>query len=152
MYIFLFLLLLLSVVDLPFLGQESGKLAFLLIGLYFWLIFRPSMLPYYLVFAAGLGLDFLSGGIVGIYTLCFMVMAMIVRNQRRFLLGQSWSVIWAGYCVAVTLITVLQYVVYSFVAMEFMPTVPVGINLVISYLLYPILLPLMMLFNRALVD
>ncbi len=151
-YASLFLLLLLSLVNLPLLGTDGGKLSFLLIGIYFWTIYRPSLLTYPLVFVSGFLLDFLSGGLVGLYTLCFMVMVMIVRGQRRFLLGQSWPVVWAGYCVAITVVTFIQFFIYSALSLTLLPLIPVGFNLLISFLLYPLLLPPMIIFNRFLAD
>ncbi len=151
-YALLFLLLVFNLVDIPFLQDGAGRLSFLLIGIYFWTIYRPSMLPYPLVFAAGLLLDFLSGGLVGLYALCFMVLVMVVRGQRRFLLGQSWPVIWAGFCVAVTLITAIQIIVYGLAAWSLPPLLPAAFGLLTSFFLYPLILPLMMLLNRLLSD
>lgn len=151
-YLFLFILLILNLVDMPLLGADAGRLAFLLIGIYFWTVFRPSLLPYPLVFCAGLLLDFLSGGLVGMYALCFMVLVIIVRGQRRFLLGQSWPVIWAGFCVAVMVVTLFQVLAYSLSSWGFPPLIPLGFNLITSFCLYPLLLPVMMLLNRLLSD
>lgn len=152
LYVTLFLLILLNLVKFPLLGDDGGKLSFLLIGIYFWTIYRPTLLPYPLIFASGLLLDFLSGGLVGLYALCFMIVAIIVRGQRRFLLGQSWSVVWAGYCVAVTMVMCIQYLVYSLDSLTILPPVALAFNLVISYLLYPLILPPMILLNRSLSD
>ncbi len=152
LYGFLFLLILLNLVKFPLLGADGGKLSFILIGIYFWTIYRPTLLSYPMVFAAGLLLDLLSGGLVGLNALCFMVVAMIVRGQRRFLLGQSWSVVWAGFCVAATLVMAVQYAVYALSALTILSPIPLGFNLVISYLLYPLILPPMILLNRVLSD
>lgn len=152
LYAVLFLLILLNLVKFPLLGADGGKLSFLFIGIYFWTIYRPGLLPYPLIFLSGLLLDLLSGGLVGLNALCFMVVAMIVRGQRRYLLGQSWSVVWAGYCVAVTLVMLIQYVLYCLSAMVVLPIIPLGFNLLTSYLLYPLLLTPMMLLNRLLYD
>ncbi len=151
-YVSLFILLILNLVDMPFMEQDTGRLSLLLIGIYFWTIYRPSLLPYPVVFAAGLTLDFLSGGLVGLYALCFMAMVMIVRSQRRFLLGQSWPVIWAGFCVAVLVVTALQIVAYGLSSWSFPPFIPIIFNLLISFCLYPLILPVMMLLNRLLSD
>ena len=152
LYALLFLFVLLNLVKFPLLGTDGGKLSFLLIGIYFWTIYRPTLLPYPLIFASGLLLDFLSGGLVGLNALCFMIVAMIVRGQRRFLLGQSWSVVWAGYCVAVTLIMGGHYAVYALSTLTVLSPVPLVFNLIISYLLYPLILPPMILLNRVLSD
>ena len=152
LYAVLFLLILLNLVKFPLLGNDGGKLSFLLIGIYFWTIYRPTLLPYPVIFGAGLLLDLLSGGLVGLNALGFMIVAMIVRGQRRFLLGQSWSVVWAGYCVAVTLLMGIHYLVYCMASATILSPIPLGFNLVISYLLYPLILPPMMLLNRLLYD
>lgn len=152
LYVFLFLLILLNLVKFPLLGTDGGKLSFLLIGIYFWTIYRPTLLPYPIIFVSGLLLDLLSGGLVGLNALCFMVVAMIVRGQRRFLLGQSWSVVWAGFCVAVTLVMGIHYLVYALSSLTILSPAPLVFNLVISYLLYPLILPPMILLNRLLSD
>lgn len=151
-YCLLFLMLILNLVNMPFLGDDGARLSFLLVGVYFWLIFRPALIPYPLLFMSGLLLDFLSGGLVGLYALCFMVLGIIVRNQRRYLLGQSWSVVWAGFCVATVIITVIQFLAYSLAHFDFPNILPLGFGLAISCLLYPLLLPLMMFLNRLLND
>lgn len=152
LYVLLFILILLNLVKFPLLGTDGGKLSFLLMGIYFWTIYRPTLLPYPMVFAAGFLLDLLSGGLVGLNALCFMLVAMIVRGQRRFLLGQSWPVVWAGFCVAVTLVMSIQYVVYALDSLTVLSPIALGFNLLISYLLYPLILTPMTLLNRLLSD
>ena len=147
-YTFLVALFLLSLVDLPVLGPMTGRQSVLLIGLYFFTIFRPRLLPFLLVFAMGLCLDLLSGGIVGLNVFCFMLLAIILRGQRRFLLGQSWQVIWAGFCVATGLILSFQALAYGLVSLQFPPVAPVALNIIISSFLYPLLLPVMITLNR----
>lgn len=151
-YLFLLVMLFLNVVDIPFMGAESGKLAFLMIGLYFWSVFRPSLLPYPLVFFIGLLLDFLAGGLVGLYALCFMVMVMVVRGQRRFLLGQSWLVIWAGFCVAASVVLLFQVLTYGVAYGTIPPLIPLLLNMLISFFMYPLFLPVMMLLNRPFME
>jgi rod shape-determining protein MreD len=151
-YFFLTILMILNLVDLPFLDVGGSRLGFLLVGIYFWTVFRPKILTYPIVFCAGITLDFLSGGLVGLYAFCFMVMVMIVRSQRRFLLGQPWLVVWAGYCVAVVVIEAVQFIAYGMATWTFQPLIPVAFNLAISFLLYPFLLPVMLLLKRRLAD
>lgn len=151
-YLLLFLMMTLNLINIPALGEEGGTLSFLLIGIYFWLLFRPSLIPYPVLFLIGLLLDLLSGGLVGLYALCFMMLSIIMRNQRRFLLSQSWPVIWAGFCVAAVLVNVVQYLAYSLAHFSFPPFLPMIYGLGISCLLYPLLLPPMMFLNRLLQD
>lgn len=146
------ILFLLNLIDIPVFHPETGRQAFLLIGIYFFIIYRPRLLPYLVVFLIGLSLDLVSGGIVGLNALCFMVLAIILRGQRRFLLGQSWQVIWAGFCVATTMILCFQALAYGLTSMHFTPIFPLILNIVISSFVYPLLLPVMIALNRWLAD
>lgn len=147
-YAFLFVLFLLNLVDLPLLGPMTGRQAVILIGLYFFIIFRPRIMPYWLIFVIGLALDLISGGIVGLNALCFMLLAITLRGQRRFLLGQTWQVLWAGFCVATALIICFQSLAYGLISMQFFSVAPVALNIIISSFLYPLLLPVMIALNR----
>lgn len=100
-YLFLVFLMLLALIDIPWVTTGEIRQGFLVAGLYFWSIYRPTLLPYIVVFLFGITLDFLSGGLLGLNTICFIVLVMIVRSQNRFLLGQSWQMIWAGFMVAI---------------------------------------------------
>jgi rod shape-determining protein MreD len=147
-YAVLVFLFFMNVFDVPFLTATYGRQAFLLAGLYFFLIYRPRLLPYPVIFGFGLMLDFIAGGLVGFNALCFMVLAIILRGQRRFLLGQSWVVVWAGFCVAAGTTIIFQAVIYAMVAMQMPPILPILLNIVISSFVYPLFLPLMIALNR----
>ena len=151
-YSLLFFMIILNLTHLPFFGEDGARFSFLLIGVYFWLIYRPALIPYPLLFVSGLLLDILSGGLVGLNALCFMVLGIIVRNQRRYLLGQSWSVVWAGFCVAAIIVSSIQFLSYSLAYLAFPTLLPIFFGLVVSFLLYPVLLPFMMFLNRLLND
>ena len=151
-YLGLVFFLLLSLVEIPITASGEIRQGFLLIGLYFWTIYRPHLLPYPLVFLTGLFLDILSGGLIGLNAFSFMVLAIIVRGQRRFLLGQSWQMVWAGFCVAVLVIQSFQAVVYA-VSTAALPVWGVMLaNMVLTGLFYPLFHPLLMLFNKFLND
>ncbi len=147
-YAALLFLFFMNVFDVPFLVSAYGRQAFLLVGLYFFLIFRPRLLPYPLIFSFGLLLDLISGGLVGLNALCFMVLAIILRGQRRFLLGQSWVVVWAGFCVAAATTILFQAGVYALAALHMPPVLPILLNIVISSFVYPLFLPAMIALNR----
>lgn len=147
LFAFLFIL---SLAKIPLISAQTGQQGFVLVALYFWQVFRPSLFPYILVFAVGLLYDLTAGGMVGLNTLCFLVMAIVVRGQRRFLLGQSWQVVWAGYCVAVIGVVGFQGLVFALQSWTIPELWAVGINIGVSCLLYPLFLPVLMLINRQL--
>lgn len=147
-YLFLGLMFFFNLVPVPFIDPEKGRQAFLLAGIYFWTLARPSVLPAVLVFTLGFFLDLIFGGLMGMNTLCFMILTYIVRGQRRYLLGQSWHVLWAGYIVAVAVYYGFQTLVYSLYAFELPDFLALGLDVLISALIYPVLLPFMFGLNR----
>lgn len=149
-YAFLVFLMLLSLIDLPWITTGEIRQGLLVSGLYFWSIYRPTLLPYSVVFAFGITLDLITGGLLGLNTICFITLVMIVRHQSRFLLGQSWQMIWAGFMVAIISIQAFQTLVYGTMFSAFPPFWQFAANISIAGLFYPLLHPLFMAQNRAL--
>lgn len=152
LYLFLILLLLLNLAHLPFMSEAGTRPAFLLIGIYFWVIFRPNFIPLPLLFLLGIFLDILSGGLVGLNTLCFMLVALLVNSQRRFLLGQSWQVIWAGFFVAALMVQSIQIIAYGLSEWQVPSLGQALASVVMSVLSYPLLLVPLMGLNRFLAN
>jgi rod shape-determining protein MreD len=148
-YLFLGFLLLLNVANIPLLHEGMTRPAFLLTGIYFWTLTRPNLLPFPLVFGFGFLLDILSGGAVGFHTLVFMAVALIVRGQRRFLLGQAWQVVWAGFIFAAILAQVAGGIVHALATQTLPSLFQMTLQVVVSALAYPILLFPMTFLNRA---
>lgn len=95
--LFTFLLFLLSIVPITILGIGDIKPPFLLIPIYYWAVFRPNIMPAFLVFGYGLLLDVFTGGILGFHAFIYIILQGFVKIQRRILMGQSFLTIWAGF-------------------------------------------------------
>ncbi|HOO51287.1 MAG TPA: rod shape-determining protein MreD [Alphaproteobacteria bacterium] len=149
-YVFLLCLLLLSLINIPSLQSGEIRQGFFLIGLYFWTIYRPNLLPYSIVFLLGIVMDVLSGGLLGLHAFCFMVLAIVVRGQRRFLLGQSWQMVWAGFFLAVGLTQSFQAAAYALQSSTIPDLKYLLANIVLAGLIYPLFHPLCMAYNRYL--
>lgn len=74
--------------------QLQYRLAFLdnlfpflsLVGIYYWSIFKPRLMPVSVVFFLGLLQDILSGGPLGMMALLFILVRLfVIRQGRRFL-------------------------------------------------------------------
>ena len=149
-YAFLLLLFLLSLANIPLFGSGAVRPAFLLIGLYFWTITRPSLLPVPMVFLIGLVFDIVSASVVGTHTFAYMLIVMLVRSQRRYLLGQTWAVLWVGFAAASVILGAIQMLVYT-LSSGSMPSVLLFVGgVLVSALAYPLMTPLMIGLNRFL--
>lgn len=66
-----------------------------IIAVYYWVIYRPELMPGWAVFLLGLVQDLLGGGPLGIHALVFLLLVAAVGAQRRFLATGSFAFVWA---------------------------------------------------------
>ncbi len=147
-YSFLLLLFLLNLANIPLFGSSAVRPAFLLIGIYFWTITRPHLLPVPAVFVIALAYDIISASVVGSNTFAFMLIVTLIRSQRRFLLGQAWPVLWVGFIVASLILGAVQ-MASAGLAGGTMPSIFMFAGgVLVSALAYPLLIPVMNGLNR----
>ena len=81
-YSFLAALFILGVVSVPYPLSAFFKAPFLLMAIYYWSIYRPTLLPPLLVFFAGLALDFLTGMPPGLSAVLFLLWIVTGKQKR----------------------------------------------------------------------
>jgi rod shape-determining protein MreD len=85
---------------LPFHIPGFGSIApsFALMAVYHWTIYRPDLLPLFVVFAIGVLLDLLNGSpYVGLSALVLLLARTAVLAQRRLLIGRPFALLWLGF-------------------------------------------------------
>lgn len=65
-----------------------------LMGVYYWAIYRPDLLPAWSAFLIGLLYDIIGGTPLGVNALVLLSVQGIAAGQRRFFLGKSFMVAW----------------------------------------------------------
>ena len=92
-------LMLLVINAIPFHIPGFAQVAPLLplIGIYFWAVYRPDLMPAAAVFLIGILHDFLSGLPVGVSVLIFLVVLGAALAQRSFFFGKSFIIVWLGF-------------------------------------------------------
>lgn len=68
-----------------------------LVGIYYWTIYRPELLPPVAVFIIGLVFDLLSGGPLGVTPLLLLLSRALVLSQRRFFVNRLFPFVWCGF-------------------------------------------------------
>ena len=91
------LLVLLSVAPLRVPVLASAAPLFPLMAVFHFGLFRPALLPHWLVLLFGLLLDLLSGGPVGVNAVVLLLVRHFVEANQRFLVDKPFPVIWFGY-------------------------------------------------------
>ncbi|MBI3441978.1 MAG: rod shape-determining protein MreD [Proteobacteria bacterium] len=111
---------------------------FMLMAVYYWTILRPALLPAPAVFAIGLVLDLLSAAPFGMNALILVLAQWLIRSQRKFLLGQSFLMIWAGFAAIATGAGLMQWGLFVMFNLTLFSAKPMLVSVVISTLLFPL--------------
>ncbi len=148
-YLYLLILFALNLAALPVFLAASIKPPFLLMGIYFVLLMRADLLPLVALFMIGVVFDLLTGDLVGLNALVFLLLALTVHAQKRFLSGQGWLVIWAGFWAASLAAAVFTYLLHAVMALSWPSLLPFVTNVILGGLLYPlVVLPLHIFLRR----
>jgi rod shape-determining protein MreD len=116
---------------------------FALMAIYYWTLYRPDLLPFAVVFAAGLLADLLEGAPLGMSSLVLLLAYGLVLSQREHLVMRRFTVIWLGFLAVAAAAAVVQWGVVSLFygmvldgrAFLFQGVLTVAVYPVVSYLL-----------------
>jgi rod shape-determining protein MreD len=86
-----------------------------LIAIYHWAVFRPELMPAYLVFLIGLLNDILAGTLMGLSSIMFLVVYGIIASQRRFFVGKTFAVLWLGFAVVSVVASLVGWALVSII-------------------------------------
>lgn len=130
-------LLLLSLVSFSIPHTDTIKPLLILVPFYYWTIYRPSLLPLFYVFIMGLLVDFVLGFPVGLHAILFIVIRIIIKSQRLFLMGQPYLMFWLGFAIVSTSLYALEWAFFSMRYLSFMPLSGVFSSNVVTILFFP---------------
>ncbi len=91
---------------------------FLFITIFYWAIFRPTLLSPFLIFVLGLLFDSMTGGILGYSSVVFVLVRWGLLDQRAFLASQPFLMLWFVFTVLYTGLVVMKWAVFGFVDMQ----------------------------------
>jgi len=149
-YLFLFLFFLLNIISISMPLSITIDVPFVLMLLYYWSIYRPTLIPPLLVFAMGVCLDLLSGWPLGLNAFIFLVLRQSVTSQRVFLTGQPFIVVWLGFMVAVSSSLFLQWALFGLIRLQWVSFDPVIISIFIGIVLFPAIALVLHILHRML--
>lgn len=132
----LFLILLSAVPsEIPDLARITPLFA--LTAIYYWSVYRPTMMPVVLVFLLGLLQDLLSGGVIGLTALVFVVVRQLSVSQRRILASNPFIVSWSGFGLITIGAELFRWAVGCIFFEKILSLGPVGASAALTIALYP---------------
>ena len=67
------------------------------IAVFFWLVYRPELMPAWAVFLVGLIQDLLGGGALGVGVFVLLVVYAVLVGQRRYLAQANFFLVWLAF-------------------------------------------------------
>ncbi|MBT3400168.1 MAG: rod shape-determining protein MreD [Rhodospirillaceae bacterium] len=124
-------------VPLPFFPDITPALP--LMAIYYWVVFRPDLMPRILVFALGLFQDALIGAPFGLSALIYLLAHGFVLNQRPFLVGKPFWVFWTGFAIVTPVAAFLTWLLASVLRGAILPTDVVLMGMVLTVVTFPVI-------------
>ena len=142
------LFLLLSIVSFSMPHAGDFKPFFLLMAVYYWAIYRPTVMPVAYTFVLGLILDLLAELPIGLSALILVGLQTIVQRSRLFLMGQPYVMVWLGFGIMAVAYTISFWLLMSLSEFSFAPLKAFG-QMLMAALLSIMLFPLASLLLQA---
>ena len=135
---------------LPYGALGSIPLAPLLglIALFFWSLYRPGLVPPFLVFAIGLYHDLLTTGPLGLWALTYVIFSGYFVEQRSFFVGKTSSELWVAFLLGLFVSLIVVWGISCLYYLKLLSPIPIVVQGVMTLLLYPVWTRVLMIFHR----
>lgn len=137
-YAVVFLFFILNSVSLSLPISGSLDIPFNIMVIYYWAIYRPRLLPPWLIFLAGIAFDSMSGMPLGMNAFIFLALRWLVVDQRLFLMGQSFAMVWLLFAGMSFICLVSQWALYGLIHFYWTPFIPVAFTFIAGFVVYPV--------------
>ncbi|SEH52670.1 rod shape-determining protein MreD [Magnetospirillum fulvum] len=110
-----------------------------LMGVYYWAIYRPDLLPAWLAFAIGLLGDIVGGTPLGANALVLLLVQGTAAAQRRFFLGKSFAVTWWAFGLLAAGAIALDWLLVTLIVGRVVDPAPVLFEYLMTLCCFPLL-------------
>lgn len=132
-------LLLLTAVPTYLPGFASVSPLLPLMGVYYWAIYRPDLLPAWAAFLVGGLYDIIAGTPLGVNALVLLLVQGVAASQRRFFLGKSFAVAWWAFGLLAAGSSGLTWILVVVLTGQVMDASPVIFEYLLTMGLFPLL-------------
>ena len=147
-----FLLILIGAlpVQIPHYGAVAPMLS--LCGVVYWTLSRPQLMPASIAFVLGLIQDIVGMSPMGLHALLYVVAWAMVDQQRKFLYGRPFILLWLSFCLVVVVVQSLAWTSYSLLHMIVVAAQPAIVSALLTMTAFPVVATIAMMIDRALVS
>lgn len=144
------LLFFLSLISFSIPMTEMIRPYFILMAIYYWAVYRPTLLNAVIIFFLGIFYDLILGFPLALHAALFLIVHWIIRNQRTYFLGQSYVIVWIGFIITCFSVLVLEYIFFSIYLGHILSFTGLLNTLVLTSLFYPLITLIFSGLNRIL--
>ncbi len=119
------------------------------IAVFFWLVYRPDLMPAWAVFLVGLIQDLLGGGALGVGVFVLLVVYAALVGQRRYLAQASFFLVWLAFLPVAAGAFVLTWLFNSLIADAMLAVGPAAYQYLSTVAFYPVIAWLFVQAQRA---
>lgn len=134
---------------LPLIGPVLPS--FGLMGVFFWSVFRPDLMPYWLAFLIGLLMDILAGGPPGLNALLLLAAQAFCASQRRVLVGRTFPILWAGFALVAIAVGAISWLINCIYLAQFLMPFTILMEVGITIALFPLVVMIFSIINARFV-
>jgi rod shape-determining protein MreD len=132
------LLVFVAHLHLPFPHYAEIAPALPLMGVYYWVVFRPDLMPRLLVFGIGLFQDALIGAPFGLTAIIYLLTHAFVLSQRRFMVGKPFWIFWSGFAIMAPIAGTMTWMMVSAFRGAVLPGDVVLASVGLTILIFPV--------------
>ena len=133
------LMVILGAVPVPVAGYAAVVPLFALCAVFFWAVYRPDLMPPWLVFVIGLTQDALAGTPFGLNAIMLLIVYGMVASQRRFFLNKPFTLVWWGFMLVALIAIVVAWLLASIAFGVIIWPGPASFQFLITLALYPVI-------------
>jgi len=133
------LLVLVSLLPLRIADLSPIVPALALIGVFFWSVHRPDLMPIWAVFLIGFVQDLLTGAVLGPGIVGLLVAHALVVWQLRFFLAASFAVIWVAFMLVAAASLSVTWLLTCIALMAYVEPAPLFFQYLVTLAFYPCL-------------
>lgn len=145
-----FVVALFAVLPMPIPYYSGAAPALTLIAVYYWMVYRPDLMPALGLFALGIVNDALAGTPLGVSSLIYLVAQVAIVNQRRFLIGQPFWILWSGFALIAPLALLFQWTAISVLREALLAPLATVASGMLTILMFPLVAYLLVRLQRGL--
>lgn len=122
-----------------------------LVAVFYWTLYRPTLMPPWVVFTTGLLLDSMNPVMpIGTHALSYLLIAGLLKPRRRMLMGQPFMMIWVAFIAVAVMDMVIKMTVIEVFTTISVNTMTVMLNGLVTTLFFPLVLMVLVWVHRML--